>query len=71
LGYWQKHPKKDGEAVLREFHAHGWRITRGKLYYFCYCPKSCGQHTKTVRLTPSGPYYFNNVIRVVQKLSCW
>jgi hypothetical protein len=30
LGYWTKHQKKEGEDLLTEFDAHGWRIERGK-----------------------------------------
>lgn len=33
-----KHPWKDLEAVLRSLEAQGWRVTRGKGYYKCYCP---------------------------------
>lgn len=71
MGYWTKHPKKEGEELLEVFDAHGWRITRGKGYYMCWCPLSCGNHHKTVHLSPSNPNHFNEVQRFVQKMPCW
>ncbi len=71
LGYWDKHPKKDGEDLLEEFHHHGWRITRKKKYYVCYCPPTCGLHMKTVHLSPDSPYHWNHVRQWVGHLPCW
>ncbi len=62
LGYWQRHPKKEGEDLLREFEAHEWRITRRNRYYMVFCPPSCGIHHLTVHLSPSNPNYFKNVL---------
>ncbi len=71
MGYWNKHPKKDGEDLLKEFHAHRWIITRNKGYYVCWCPSECGQHMQTVRLSPHSPYHWNHVRQVVEKFPCW
>lgn len=71
MGYWLQHPKKDGEDLLKEFHDHGWRITRNKGYYICFCPPRCGQHYKTVHLSPSNLNHFKYVLGKVQKLPCW
>jgi hypothetical protein len=71
MGYWTKHPKKEGEDLLKEFHDHGWRVTRDKRYYVCWCPTDCGQHFKTVHLSPSSPYHWNHVRQAVAKFQCW
>jgi hypothetical protein len=71
LGYWKKHQHKDGEALLKEFDSQGWTISRNKGYYMVRCPESCGQHSKTVRLTPSGPDYFKRCKRFVENNTCW
>lgn len=71
MGYWDPHPKKEGEEVLKEFHAHGWLITRKKGYYKCLCPPECGQHLKTVHLSPSNPNYYKQLLAYVSKMPCW
>jgi hypothetical protein len=69
LGYWKKHPKKELEAVLREFDSRGWRIENPPTYYAvkCPCPK---QHMRYVHLTPSNPRYANEVLNWLRRCEC-
>ena len=55
MGYWRRHPRKDLEAILREFDRMGWRIIETKKYYRLQCP--CGLHQRWFHLTPSGSTY--------------
>lgn len=55
VGYWKRHPRKDLERVLEEFHLRGWRIENPPKYYKVMCP--CGSHYRWIHLTPSSPYY--------------
>jgi hypothetical protein len=55
-----KHPDKDLEAVLRSLESAGWRIEKSRKYFKGYCP--CGNHKKTVPLTPSDPDYRRHLV---------
>lgn len=55
MGYWKKHPRKEFEAVLDQFHELGWRIDDPPKYYRLRCP--CGLHMRWFHLTPSNPNY--------------
>lgn len=35
------------------------------------CPQHCGQHSKTMHLTPSNPNYYKQCLNRVRKLPCW
>lgn len=61
--------KKEIEEFLRRLEAQGWTVTRGKKYYMARCP--CGDHQKTVHLSPSNPYYLKNTIKLVARETCW
>ena len=50
-----RHPNKELEALLRSLEDQGWRVTRGKGYYKCYCPPPHAQCVKTVKLTHPTP----------------
>jgi hypothetical protein len=64
-----RHPRQDLEALLREAERKGWRVTRGTRYYAMLCP--CGQHRKTVHLTPSDPGYERNLRGLLRRATCW
>lgn len=66
---WKKHPKKEHEAVLKEFDAHGWRIGDPPTYYTLRCP--CGEHQRQYHLTPSGRYFGNKMLQWARNLPCW
>jgi hypothetical protein len=66
-----KHPIKELETVLKEAEAKGWRVEKGKKYFKIWCPKRCGKHWKTVKLTPSGGTYLQNLIGQLQRATCW
>ncbi|TDH54158.1 ABC transporter ATP-binding protein [Mycobacterium eburneum] len=66
-----KHPKKELERVLREAEAKDWRIEKRPNGYFkMKCP--CEQmHIKTVRISPSNPYYENQLRAQLLPATCW
>lgn len=64
-----RHPKKDLEDLLRAFEAANWRVIKKSGYYKVYCP--CGQHLRTVHLSPSDPYYKRNVLQWLHRQTCW
>lgn len=65
MNSWKKHPRKDLEAVLVEFAAHGWPIVNPPKYYQVLCP--CGVHYRWIHLTPSNPNYGKEVLRWAQR----
>lgn len=69
MGYWPKHPKKELEALLGEFHEASWRVERASKYYKVYCP--CGEHKRTVHVSPSNPKYAQNVIKWLYRQECY
>lgn len=69
MGYWPKHPRKELEALLREFDRVGWRIKKGKKYYRLLCP--CGEHAHSVHITPSGRNYAKNLLRWLHRQECY
>ncbi len=64
-----KHPVKELEALLREAEGRHWRVERGGRYFKMYCP--CGQHKKTVHLSPSDPNYERNCRSQLNRATCW
>lgn len=68
--YWAKHPKKELEALLGEFHEAGWRIKDPPKYYTVYCP--CPLRHKTyVHLTPSTRDYAKHKIQWLYHHTCY
>jgi len=65
----KRHPDKDWEALLRQVEAQGWRVTRKKGYFQLWCP--CGDHRRSVPLTPSGGRTLLNVRKWLSRCSCW
>lgn len=66
-----KHPNKDLEKLLREAEDKGWRIEKRPNRYFkmkCPCDKL---HIKTVKLTPSNPYYELHLRGQLKRATCW
>jgi hypothetical protein len=55
-GYWKKHPIKELQAILFEFHDQGWAIMDPPKYYKMYC-KCPAKHKTTLHLTPSNTNY--------------
>lgn len=55
--------------MLREAELRGWNVHRGKRYFIMKCP--CGQHFKTVKLTPSGRNYKRNLLGQLHRATCW
>lgn len=66
MGYWRRHPRKDLEAVLVELDRRQWRILDPPKYYKVLCP--CGMHYRWVHLTPSNPYYGQQVLRWAKRV---
>lgn len=69
MGYWQKHTRKDDEAILAEFDQGGWVIEDPPKYYFLKCP--CGEHYRWYHLTPSNPHYGKQALRWAKSFKCW
>ena len=67
--YWKKHPRKDMEALLGEFHEADWRIYDPPTYYQVLCP--CGLHKRWIHLTPSDPNYAKNALRWLYRQPCY
>lgn len=66
-----KHPKKELEQVLREAEAKGWRVEKRPNRYFkmkCPCDKA---HIKTVKVSPSNPYYEKQLRAQLSRVTCW
>lgn len=64
-----KHTDKELEAVLAEAEKKGWRVEKGKKYWKMWCP--CGEHWKTVKLTPSTRNYTRNLVAQLSRATCW
>ncbi len=64
-----KHPDKDLEALLRSLESAGWRVEKGRKYFKGYCP--CGDHKKTIHVTPSDPGYRRHLIGWLRRETCW
>lgn len=67
--YWKRHPRKDLEPLLREFHDAGWRIEDPPTYYTVKCP--CGSHQRQIHLTPSGRNYAKSAQRWLYRQPCY
>ncbi|MGH9211040.1 MAG: hypothetical protein ACRD2C_10200 [Acidimicrobiales bacterium] len=64
-----KHQNKDLEKLLKQAEKLGWRVGKGKKYFMMRCP--CGQHQRTVKLTPSDPNYGTNLRAWLKRTGCW
>lgn len=64
-----KHQRPELEAVLRAAEQQGWRVVKGR-YFKMYCP-CVDKHIKTVKLTPSGANYRQNLIGQLLRSTCW
>lgn len=69
MGYWPKHPKKDLEALLGEFHEAKWIVKKSKTYYKVLCP--CGDHKRSIHLSPSNPNYARDAIKWLYRQECY
>lgn len=69
MGYWKKHPKKEGEQTLKEFDRHRYRIENPPKYYTVLCP--CGDHLRQVHISPSNPNHFRECLNWARRLPCW
>lgn len=66
-----RHPKKDIEAVLHSLELQGWLVSKGRKYFMAKCPPVCGEHLKTVKLSPSDPNYAKNLRAWFRRSGCW
>lgn len=64
-----RHSIKELEGVLTEAEGKGWDVTKGRKYYRMRCP--CGNHQKTVHLSPSDPNYKRNLVGWLKRTGCW
>lgn len=55
--------------VLEEAASQGWRVDRGNRYWKMWCP--CGEHMKTVHVSPSDPNYARNLVGQLRRATCW
>ena len=69
MGERPRHPIKEWEALIRRAEAAGWRTTRGKKYFLIWCP--CGQHHRSIPLTPSVGGTLRNVTKWLERQPCW
>lgn len=71
-GYWRRHPKKELQALLMEFHEAGWRVLdpeKGGGYYKVRC--ACGAHKTSVHLSPSNPNYKLDKQKWLRRQECY
>jgi hypothetical protein len=66
-----KHPNRDLEAVLREAEAKGWRVEKRPNRYFKMKYPCDRLPIKTVKLTPSNPYYEMQLRGELSRRTCW
>jgi hypothetical protein len=66
--YWKRHPVKELEALLGEFHEEGCTIQDPPTYYRVACP--CGDHMRWIHLTPSDPNYVKNALKWLRRQPC-
>lgn len=64
-----RHPIKELEEVLKEAESKGWEVSKDKKYFKMKCP--CGDHLKSVHLTPSNPNYKRNLLGQLGRATCW
>ena len=69
--YWKRHPKKELEALLGEFHEAGWKVLDPKKggYYKVRCP--CGDHQRSVHISPSNPNYVKDTLMWLYRQPCY
>ncbi|GAA4283321.1 hypothetical protein GCM10022261_08520 [Brevibacterium daeguense] len=68
--YWRKHPNKELEALLEEFHEAGWQIINPKKkYYKVRCP--CGSHYRSIHISPSNPRYSQDALSWLYRQPCY
>ena len=64
-----RHRRPELEEVLKRAEKKGWRVEHGKRYWMLWCP--CGKHHKTVKKTPSGGNYKQNLLGQLGRATCW
>jgi len=67
-GYWPRHPNKEIQFFLIELDEAGWVIAKSSKYYRVLC--DCGAHKAHIHLTPSNPYYLNDIRRYLIRYTC-
>lgn len=61
--------EKELKAIRDQAEQKGWRVVRGKKWKL-YCP--CDEkHLKNMSLTPSGARYVKNLIKQLERSTCW
>jgi hypothetical protein len=65
-----RHQKSDFEALLREAESRGWRVSRNKGYFKCYCGCAEKHHVRVV-LTPSSSRTLLNTRKAFERARCW
>lgn len=64
-----RHPNKNLEALLKEAERRVWGVLKGGRYFKIRCP--CGEHQRTVHITPSDPNYERNLRGWLKRTGCW
>jgi len=62
--------KGEIDDLLDDLRSQGWRTTKGKRYWKCWCPCE-KKHWKTVHVTPSDPRYMKNLRGQLKRTTCW
>ena len=61
--------EKELKAIRKEAEDKGWRVVRGKKWkMYCPCPE---KHLKNMSLTPSGADYVRNLVKELDRATCW
>lgn len=69
MGNRPKHPKKELEEVLSALESQGWFVYKDKKYYKAKC--GCGQHMKTIHISPSTSSYKRNLEGQLRRTGCY
>lgn len=68
MTYWRRAQRPEVQAILVAFHEAGWRVDDTRTYYRVMCP--CGDHQRSIHLTPSDPNYGRNALQWLKRQSC-
>lgn len=63
-----RHPIQELEKILQDAESKRWDVRKGKKYYRMRCP--CGDHQKSVHLTPTSVYPLN-LLGWLRRTGCW
>lgn len=66
-----RHSDPELEDLLRSLERQGWRVEKGKKYFKAWCGPPHARCFKTVKLTPSNPYYTKNLRGWFKRSGCW